>query len=106
MFDWEIKSKSSNLDELKDNILKSKNISSLEDFIFPKDPVKYINDFPSEFIENVKKGKDLVLTSIKENLPIVIHGDYDADGVISSYIIYSIKINLYLIILELILNNI
>jgi len=89
MFDWEIKSTSSNLEELKENILKSKNINSLQDFIFPKDPVKYINDFPLEFIENVKKGKELVLASIKENLPIVIHGDYDADGVISTYIIYS-----------------
>lgn len=89
MFDWEIKSTSSNLEELKENILKSKNITSLQDFIFPKDPVKYINDFPSEFIENVKKAKELVLASINENIPIVIHGDYDADGVISTYIIYS-----------------
>lgn len=89
MFDWEIKSKSSSLNEFKENILKSKKIDNLEDFINPKDPVKYINDFSEEFIENVKKAKEIVFLAIEKKLPIVIHGDYDADGVISTYIIYS-----------------
>lgn len=89
MFDWDIRSASEDLDSLKNNILNSKRIEDYNEFVNPKEPSKYVNDFSSEFIENVKKSRDLILDSIKNKLPIVIHGDYDADGVISTYIIYS-----------------
>jgi len=89
MFEWDVKSKSNNLESLKENILSNRNINNYEEFINPKDPVRFINDFSNEFIENVKKSKDMVLETINLGLPIVIHGDYDADGVISTYIIYS-----------------
>ena len=95
MFDWEIKSKSENFEDLKSNIIKLREIDNLEEFINTKDPVKFINDFSEDFIKNVKIAKEIIHSSIKLNLPIVIHGDYDADGVISTYIIYStIKNNL------------
>ena len=89
MFDWEIKFISNNFNELKDNILKSKQIADYSNFINPKEPVKYINDFSDEFINNVKLAKEIVFESIKNNQPIIIHGDYDADGVISTHIIFS-----------------
>jgi len=89
MFEWEIKSKSSNLLELKDNLIKNRNIDNYEEFINPKDPVKYINDFSEDFLENVRKSKELIFQCIGNGIPIVIHGDYDADGVISTYLLLS-----------------
>jgi len=89
MFEWEVFSTSNSFEDFKKNVIGSKGIDNLDEFLNPKEPVKYINDFSEEFIENVKLSKELVFESIKEGLPIVIHGDYDADGVISTYIIYS-----------------
>lgn len=88
MFDWDIKSQSRNLEELKDNLLKTRNIGDLDEFLNPSDPVSLIHLFPENLIENIKKSKDIIYKSISMNMPIIIHGDYDADGVISTYILH------------------
>ncbi len=89
MFDWEVKTNSKSLAELEDNLILSREIVNRDEFFKPKDSVMYINSFPSEFIENVKKAKELVFEAIKAQKPIIIHGDYDADGVISTSILFS-----------------
>lgn len=89
MFDWDIKTVSTSLDNLKRNIQISRQIEDYPNFINPKEPVKYINDFPEDFISQVKVAKQLVFDSIQNKLPIIIHGDYDADGVISTHILFS-----------------
>lgn len=90
MFDWDVASTSTNLEELKNNLLKSRrgNFSESE-FFNPPAPVSFINEnyFDSEFIENLKKAKEIIFDAIQNNELIIIHGDYDADGVCATTIL-------------------
>ena len=45
--------------------------------------------FPQDFKESLTKAKQLILDQIKLGDPIVIYGDYDADGVCSTAILYN-----------------
>jgi len=52
--------------------------------------IKYYYDkFPTDFKKSLKDAKELILESISKNIPIVIYGDYDSDGVNATAIIYS-----------------
>ena len=61
--------------------LDLKNISS---FFDPKLSSLYSPDQ----IKNMKKATDRIVDAVKKNEKIAIHGDYDADGITSTYILY------------------
>lgn len=90
MFQWEVLNVSDSLEDLKDFILKSR-LGGLtkEEFLNPPVPVSFINKdfFSEEFLENLKKAKQLIFEAISENKLILIHGDYDSDGVCATSIL-------------------
>jgi single-stranded-DNA-specific exonuclease len=90
MFRWEILNTANSLEELKDAILKNR-IGNLtkDDFLNPPAPVSFINKdyFSDDFLENLKKAKQLIFDAISEDTLILIHGDYDSDGVCATSII-------------------
>lgn len=90
MFDWEILSSPSNLNELKEKILNSRlNSYSEADFYNPPPPVSLLNKFfTQELFDEIKNAKDIIFQAVSENKLILIHGDYDADGVCASSILY------------------
>lgn len=48
-----------------------------------------INDLHDPYLmKDMDKGTEIIKNAIKENKNIVIYGDYDADGVVSTYILY------------------
>ena len=47
-----------------------------------------ISSFPNELISSVSKAKEIILEAISNNTLIIIHGDYDADGVCATAILY------------------
>jgi len=50
---------------------------------------KSIREFlDNDFIKSIKKSVKIINTAIKENLPVVIHGDYDADGITSTAVLW------------------
>lgn len=91
MFDWEIKTQSSSINDLKNHIIKNNlgNFSE-EEFFNPPHPVKLLNNrfFEESFFESIKNAKELIFSAISQNQLILIHGDYDADGVCATSIIY------------------
>lgn len=89
MYDWEVKSFSLDLEEFEKNFYKNRGIDDIQTYINPSDPVKLINSFSTDLIENIKISKQLIFESIQKKLPIIIHGDYDADGVIATSIIFT-----------------
>lgn len=44
-------------------------------------------------MKDMDKGTDIIYKAIKEEKKIVVYGDYDADGIISTYILYSVLLN-------------
>lgn len=66
------------------NLLKSRGVNDVEDFLNPKDTVL---QNPEDF-ENIKAGADLLLDVISKNGKILIVVDSDNDGFTSSTIIY------------------
>jgi len=91
MLDWNVLTDSKNLEELKYNIISRRfDGSDFDKILNPPLPIEYLKNgfFDNEFNENVKKAKQLILEAISNNVLIVIHGDYDCDGVCATTIIY------------------
>jgi single-stranded-DNA-specific exonuclease len=91
MYDWEILSSPENLESLKEKLIenKLKNFTE-EEFYNPPHPVNLLNikNFDSELFESLKKAKEIIFEAVSQNLLILIHGDYDSDGVCATTILY------------------
>jgi single-stranded-DNA-specific exonuclease len=90
MFDWDVQYKPSSFEELSENLLSSRIGNLTRDQYFnPPQPVTFISEtyFDPFLIENLKKAKEIIFDAIKNNELIIIHGDYDADGVCATSII-------------------
>jgi single-stranded-DNA-specific exonuclease len=91
MYDWEIQSQSFSFTDIKRNLLQnSLGDFSEEEFFNPPQPVKLLNSrfFENYFFDSIKMAKEIIFSAISENKLILIHGDYDADGVCATSILY------------------
>ena len=89
---WNIFGKSQNLDEVKTLILQKRNLSSpLEIDLFLKDenPLNFLKSFPQDFKESLKNAKKFIQEAVEKETPIIIMGDYDADGICATSILYN-----------------
>lgn len=81
-------SKKLNINPIIAKLLINRNVKSLKeamDFLYPN--LKNLND-PFKLCD-MKKAVDIIFESISHNEHIRILGDYDVDGVVSTYILYS-----------------
>ncbi len=60
-----------------------------EKFLNPPPLSNLLPKLPSDFKLALKQARDLVNDYIKQGLPILIYGDYDADGVCATAILYN-----------------
>lgn len=93
---WRLKVTNCKIDELvkKANVSKTvakvlanrgiKNIEEVKQFINPK--LEYLHD--PFLMKDMDKATDMILDAIEDEKKIVIYGDYDADGVTSTFILY------------------
>jgi len=91
MYEWEILSDCKTLDELENFLLKSRcGDLSLSEYYNPPHPKDFISEeyFGLDFLDNLKNAKKQILDSIHNNELILIHGDYDADGVCATSIMF------------------
>ncbi len=87
---WKILSRYSSGLPLYTEILKQRGINEVEKFIHPGNPLHSIKKFfPKDFFEEVKKTKTLIDKFISEGKSIIVFGDYDADGICATSILYS-----------------
>jgi single-stranded-DNA-specific exonuclease len=73
-------------------ILKNRGIQTDADintFLNPPVLTECFNDLSSELKKSLKNAKELIEEAVRSDLPIVIHGDYDADGISSTAILYN-----------------
>lgn len=89
---WNIFGSAEDLDVAKALLLRKRGFNSVEEaskFLEVENPLKYLSTFPSEFKKSLKKAAHLIEKSIEDGRPIVVHGDYDADGVCATAILYN-----------------
>lgn len=80
--------KSSGISETLACILINRGIkteSEIRKFMNPS--LEYLHD--PMLMKDMDKGTDIIKDVILKEKPIVVYGDYDADGIISTYILYS-----------------
>jgi len=75
--------------EILEIILKKRGIDSLDNFLKDENPLNFIRSFPAEFKIGLQQAKVLVEHSMKSKMPIVIMGDYDADGICATSILFN-----------------
>lgn len=81
-------SKSTGVSEIITSILVNRNIKTEEDIKkFMNPDIQYLHD--PLLMKDMDKGTDIMIDALKDNKKIVVYGDYDADGIISTYILYS-----------------
>ena len=85
---WVVKSEINDKDKILSTLLKNRGIFDKEKFLDPPPLYSYLRSFPLEFKDSLKIAAHKINEYIKKDLPIVIHGDYDADGICSTAILY------------------
>lgn len=79
--------KSANISNISATILTNRNISN------PNDIINFLNSnlinmHDTMLMKDIKKGIEFIVEAIKKNKKIAIYGDYDADGIMSTVILY------------------
>jgi len=59
-----------------------------EEFLNPPPIADYLKKMPGDFKESLKKAREEILNAVSQSRPIIIHGDYDADGICATAILY------------------
>jgi single-stranded-DNA-specific exonuclease len=91
MYDWEILSDCKTLEQLENFLLTSRSGNlTISEFYNPPHPKDFISEnyFGIDFLKNLKLAKQKILESISNGDLILIHGDYDADGVCATTIMF------------------
>lgn len=87
---WNVKSTLKDRKDLVDVLLANRSIVSEEEvklFLNPPTSQTLLKSLPSEFKKELSEAKKLIDAAISKNIPIVIHGDYDSDGVCATAIL-------------------
>ncbi|MEI6462146.1 MAG: single-stranded-DNA-specific exonuclease RecJ [bacterium] len=64
-------------------LISKLNITELEDFLFPDDDF-----FSPSLIPNIEVASKFIIEAIEKKTPIIIHGDFDADGITATSILF------------------
>jgi single-stranded-DNA-specific exonuclease len=73
-------------------LLRSRGLTSsreVKGFLEPPTALSWAKAFPPEFKKALLDAKSLINDFMQKNAPIVIHGDYDADGICATAILYN-----------------
>lgn len=91
MSQWNVIAEYNEKEPILDQLLSSKGfVSSQEKELFLKPPPfsYWFQRLPKSLLRSLRETRELITKSIKEERVIVIHGDYDADGVCATAILY------------------
>ena len=70
-------------------LLANRNISDIEEFLNPPTLNTYVKNLPSDLKKGLTAAKDLISEAVESKTPIIIYGDYDADGICATSMLYS-----------------
>lgn len=90
---WKVFFSLTKIEELLDTLLKKRALVSEEEkntFLNPPKVEEYINKLPGDFKTSLELARQIILKTIKEEKPIIVYGDYDADGICATAILYQV----------------
>lgn len=82
-----------NPQNIVDLLLTNRGVSTTTDkdaFLNPPSIQQALKQFSKEFIQSLSQASKLIQQAITNQTPIVIYGDYDADGISATTILYSV----------------
>jgi single-stranded-DNA-specific exonuclease len=85
---WNILSTFSSDLSLSHQLLSNRGISDTDKFLNPPRSLDLVKNFSNEFKKSLLDAKKLILDEIARGTTIIIYGDYDADGVCATAILY------------------
>ena len=89
---WNTLSKETELSKVVSTILKNRGIESAEEqelFLNPPQLSYWVERLSDDFKTALKNSRDLIQEFVDAGKPILIHGDYDVDGVSATAIMFS-----------------
>ena len=87
---WVISGVYNPTNDLAEQILLQRGITDIKAFLNPPTFNESFKLLPEEFVESLKSATKIIKDAIAKETPIIIHGDYDADGVTACAILSSI----------------
>lgn len=91
MKNWRIISELKPNQKFTDVLLENRGIVTPEQkklFLNPPSVEHFLTLLPETFITSLNEAKDIITKSIENSIPIIVHGDYDADGICATAILY------------------
>jgi single-stranded-DNA-specific exonuclease len=87
---WVIKGTYSGKADILSGLLHNRGIghAEKEQFLTPPPTSYYLKNLSPRFKASLKRAQEEIIKAIKQNSPIIIHGDYDADGICATAILY------------------
>lgn len=89
MFNWNVLGKYDPGKDVIETILKNRGIKNVKEFLSNKTLNECFDQMPKDFKKSLNEAKDIVDTAIKKDIPIVVFGDYDSDGINATAILYN-----------------
>lgn len=89
---WNVINKYQESGDIIESLLKTRGVTSekdIQEFLNPPKALNFASAFTPEFKSSLLKAKKLILETMEQDIPIVIHGDYDADGICSTAILFN-----------------
>jgi len=89
---WNVLENTTDYTKIIDLLLENRNINTKkekEDFLNLTNPLLYLKQTSPEFKKSLIKTKNLIFEAINNDSTIIIHGDYDADGICATAILYN-----------------
>ena len=84
MYNWKIRNNSLDQTKLIEEIYKSRGINNYQE-LFSLDEKDFIDPY---LINDMQKAVDRIMDAIKNKDKILVYGDYDVDGITSTFIVY------------------
>ena len=88
---WNLRKNYDSSVPVADQLLENRGIIGeveTEKFLNPPKSLNLIQILDDDFKESLERSKKIILDAINEKLTIVVYGDYDADGVCATAILY------------------
>ena len=95
---WVIKSKEKvkDVSKLEEILLENRDVTDIPNFLNPPDPFTFLQDEKSifgKFSKGLMETKELINNAIRDDSPIILHGDYDVDGISATAILWDLIYN-------------
>ncbi|MFH1960924.1 MAG: single-stranded-DNA-specific exonuclease RecJ [Patescibacteria group bacterium] len=82
-----------NLKQVEEILLENRAGEDVEAFLNPPHPYSYLDnpkDIFGKFAPSLEKLEKLIQKAIEESSPIIVHGDYDVDGITATAILWEL----------------